>query len=42
MPSAVSVGVARGGRCRYRLERAIPVLETISAIVCPLSRRCAA
>ena len=41
-PPAVSAGAARGGRCRYRLERGMPVLATISAIVSPLSRRCAA
>ncbi|HEX9373715.1 MAG TPA: hypothetical protein VF897_22065, partial [Roseiflexaceae bacterium] len=42
LPSTVTAGAGRGGRCRYRLVRGIPVFVTISAIVSPWSRRCAA
>lgn len=37
--AAVSRAAGRGGRCRYRLVRVIPVFSTISAMVSPSSRR---
>jgi len=39
---AVAGSGGRGGRCRYRLVQAIQLVVTISAMVCPVSRRCAA
>jgi hypothetical protein len=40
--ATVSCSEGRGGKCRYRLVRAIPVLAVISVMVWPVSRRCAA
>jgi hypothetical protein len=37
--AAVRTSSGRGGRCRYRVVRVMPVLVTISVIVAPVSRR---